>query len=189
MIKISRRAIATAAAALAVGAGSVTWVATSASAATAKPAAMSARIQPCSASQLGVWVNADSGNGAAGTIYYHLDFTNTSGRTCYLYGWPGVIATNWAGGQLGQPARQVHDVKARVVNVPPGGTAHAALGYVDAQLSARPAGRRPPRCSRSPRRSAGAPGTRSSRCPCAPRPGPSRSGSFSEAPDLPVSAQ
>ena len=135
MIKISRRAIATAAAALAVGAGSVTWVATSASAATANPAAPSARIQPCSASQLGVWVNADSGNGAAGTIFYHLDFTNTSGRTCYLYGWPGVTATNWAGGQLGKPARQVQDVKARVVNVPPGGTAHAALGYVDAQLS------------------------------------------------------
>jgi Protein of unknown function (DUF4232) len=31
--------------------------------------------------------------------------------------------------------RQVQDVKARVVNVPPGGTAHAALGYVDAKLS------------------------------------------------------
>jgi hypothetical protein len=135
MIKISRRAIATAAAVLAAGTGSVTWVATSASAASANPAASSSRVQPCSASQLGVWVNADSANGAAGTIYYHLDLTNTSGRRCYLYGWPGVTATNWAGGSLGQPARQVHDVKARVVDLAPGGTAHSTLGYVDAKLS------------------------------------------------------
>jgi hypothetical protein len=136
MIKISRRAIATAAAVLAAGTGSVTWVATSASAATAKPAAQSSHhIQPCNASQLGVWVNADSGNGTAGTIYYHLDITNTSPWTCYLYGWPGVSARNWAGGQLGQPARRIADVPAKIVNVPPGGTAHAALGYVVAQLS------------------------------------------------------
>jgi len=135
MIKISRRAVATAAAALAVGTGSVTWVATSASAATEQPAGHSSVIGRCSASQLGVWVNADSANGAAGTIYYHLDFTNTSRWTCYLYGWPGVSATNWAGGQLGQAAHRVADVKARVVNVPPGGTAHAALGWVVAQLS------------------------------------------------------
>ena len=32
----------------------------------------------------------DQGNGAAGTIYYPLEFTNLSGRTCSLYGFPGV---------------------------------------------------------------------------------------------------
>jgi Protein of unknown function (DUF4232) len=135
MIKVSRRAAAAAAAVLALGAGSATWATTSASAATAKPAAQPSFIQRCTANQLAVWVNADSANGAAGTIFYHLDLTNTSGRTCYLFGWPGVSATNSFGHRLGAPARRSPNVPLRIVNVRPGETAHAVLGYVDVQVS------------------------------------------------------
>src|ERR1700743_136346 len=103
MIKVSRRAAAAAAAVLALGIGSASWATTSASAATAKPAAPSF-IPRCHTSQLAAWVNADSANGAAGTIFYHPDLTNTSRRTCWVSGWPGVAAANWAGGPLGVPA-------------------------------------------------------------------------------------
>lgn len=135
MLKVSRRAVASAAAVLALGAGSLTWAATSASAATTKPAAPSYVPRPCSTGQLAAWVNADSADGTAGTTYYHLDLTNTGNRTCWLYGWPGVSAVNWAGTQLGLPAVRRADVRARVVNVAPGATAHAMLGYVDVQVS------------------------------------------------------
>lgn len=142
MIKVSRAA-ATAAAVLALGAGSATWAATSATsalAATVRPAASSAvhghsHIQRCTTSQLDVWVNPASVTGTAGTTYYHLDFTNTSLKECYLAGWPGASATNLSGSQLGLPARRTPDVRARIVNIRPGGAAHAVLGYVDAQLS------------------------------------------------------
>jgi hypothetical protein len=141
MIKVTRRAVATAAAVLALGAASATWAATSASAAPAQPAARAATSAPgviprCTASDLAVWVNADSADGAAGTIYYHLDYTNISGATCHLYSWPGVTARNLAGKQLGVAAVRTGGAPATYVNIPPDGTAHSVLGYVDVQVAA-----------------------------------------------------
>jgi hypothetical protein len=143
MFKLSRRRVATAAAVLAVGAGSMAWAATSASAAPATAAVRAADTVPaasgyiprCTVADLAVWVNANSENGAAGTIYYHLDFTNTSRGTCHLYSYPGVSAANGAGKQLGVAAIRTAGVPATYVNIPAGGTAHSVLGYVDAQLS------------------------------------------------------
>lgn len=129
MAKPSRRTLTAAAAVLAIGAGSLTWAATSATAATAASV-----IPRCAPSQLYVWGSPDSGNGAAGTIYYHLDFTNVSGSTCRLYGYPGVSAVNSAGKQLGVPARRNAVTPAKYINIAPNGTAHSILGYVDAQL-------------------------------------------------------
>jgi hypothetical protein len=129
MAKPSRRTLTVTAAALAIGAGILTWAATSASAATA-----AAVIPKCSPGQLDVWVSPNSANAAAGTGYYHLDFTNVSGSTCHLYGYPGVSAVNSAGKQLGVPARRNANVPVRDVNIAPNGTAHAVVGYVDAQL-------------------------------------------------------
>ena len=129
MAKPSRRTLTVTAAALAIGAGSLTWAATSASAATA-----AAVIPKCSAGQLDVWVSPNSGNGAAGTIFYHLDFTNVSGSTCHLYAYPGVSAVNSAGKQLGAPARRNANVPVKYINIAPNGTAHAVVGYVDAQV-------------------------------------------------------
>ena len=129
MAKPSRRTLTATAAALAIGAGSLTWAVTSASAASAASA-----IPRCQASQLYAWVSPDSGNGAAGTIYYHLDLTNVSGSTCNLIGYPGVSAVNSAGKQLGATARRNAVAPARYINIAPNGTAHAILGYVDAQV-------------------------------------------------------
>jgi hypothetical protein len=149
MFKLSRRGVASAAAVIALGAGSVTWAATSASAAPATPVVRAADTVPagdtapatagylprCTTADLAVWVNADSEDGAAGTIYYHLDFTNLSGSTCHLYSYPGVSAVNGAGKPLGVAAVRTAGAPATYVNIPAGGTAHSVLGYVDAQLS------------------------------------------------------
>jgi hypothetical protein len=140
MIKLSRRGVAAAAALLAAGTGSLTWAATSASAAAASPAARTAPtpsgyIPRCTPGDLAVWVNADTANGAAGTIYYHLDYTNTSSTTCHLYSWPGVSAVNGAKQQLGAAAQHIGGASASYVNIPAGGTAHSVLGYVDVQVT------------------------------------------------------
>jgi hypothetical protein len=124
-----RRMAVAGTAALALGAGSGVWASTSAS------AASEAAIPKCAPGQLGAWVNVDSGNGAAGSIYYHLDFTNTSGGTCHLYGYPGVSATTSNGTQLGDAAARDSAVPASYVNIPPGGTAHAVLRYSDVEVS------------------------------------------------------
>lgn len=136
MIKVTRRRIAAAAAALGMGIGGTVW-ATSAASASAAPAAIS----ECTSGQLAVWVSPDRANGAAGSIFYPLDFTNISGRTCFLVAYPGVSATNGNGKQLGSPAQRDSSVPRRVVDVAPGATAHATLRYVDVQVdpSCRPA--------------------------------------------------
>src|SRR5215467_11564714 len=123
MIKGTRRRVAAIGATLALGIGSAVWAATSASAA-------SPPIPECTTSNLAVWMSPDRGNGAAGSIYYPLDFTNVSNHTCYLVGWPGVSATNANGTQLGSPAARDSTPPRQIVNVPPGGTAHAVLRYV-----------------------------------------------------------
>ena len=58
----------------------------------------------CTAADLGAWVAADQGNGAAGSIYYPLEFTNLSGHACSMRGFPGVSAIDRNGHQLGSPA-------------------------------------------------------------------------------------
>jgi Protein of unknown function (DUF4232) len=94
---------------------------------------------------LGVWVAADQGNGAAGTIFYPLEFTNLSGRTCSLYGFPGVSAIDRHGRQLGSPAGWESGTQgggpfgiAHTVILAPGATAHAVLAYHDAVVGSAP---------------------------------------------------
>ena len=77
---------------------------TSTRAAPATAATATASIPRCTAAALGVWVAADQDNGAAGTIYYPLEFTNISGHTCSMHGYPGVSAIGQNGNQLGSPA-------------------------------------------------------------------------------------
>jgi hypothetical protein len=130
MIKGIRRTAAAVTAALALGIGSAVW-ATSAASAASSPA-----IPPtCTSGNLAVWVNADAGNGAAGTIGYPLEFTNTSGHACRTIGYPGVSATNSAGKQLGDAAGRNPLYRASSVTIPAGGTAHAILFYGDAEVS------------------------------------------------------
>ena len=119
----SRRVIAAGVAALGLGIGSAAWATSSASAA---PAA----VPECTSANLAVWVSPDLSSGAAGTIYYALDFTNISNHTCFLVGWPGVSAQNLSRQQLGNAAARIAYPARRFVNVPPGGTANATLRYL-----------------------------------------------------------
>src|SRR5271154_3150654 len=103
------------------------------------PAATSAAaISRCTAGDLGVWLALDQGNGAAGTIYYPLEFTNLSNHTCYLYGYPGVSALGRNGNRLGSPAGWGSLRGARIVNLAPGATAHTLLAYHDAVVTTEP---------------------------------------------------
>jgi len=128
----ARRIVAIAAAAVAALA-----ISTAAYAATSSAAAP-ASIPRCTASDLGVWLAVDQGNGAAGTIYVPLEFTNLSHHTCYLYGYPGVSALDRNGHQLGSPANWGSLRGARIVNVAPGATAHTLLGYHDVVVTTEP---------------------------------------------------
>jgi len=127
MINGFRRTAAAAVTVLALGAGGAAWAASSASAAPTAPAAIS----KCAASQLAVWVNADSANGTAGTTYFNLEYTNIGRGTCYLYGYPGVSATTLGGAQIGKAATRDSGTPARVIDLAPGRTAHSFLGYHD----------------------------------------------------------
>lgn len=130
-----RRVVAVAAAAVAGLA-----ISTAAFAATSSGAASTAvaSIPRCAAGDLGVWLAVGQGNGAAGTIYYPLEFTNLSHHTCYLYGYPGVSALDRNGNQLGSPAGWGSLRGAHIVNLAPGATAHTLLAYHDAVVTTEP---------------------------------------------------
>ena len=85
---------------------------------------------PCNESGLVIWIDTQ-GNGAAGTIYYELKFTNLSGHTCTTKGYPGVSAVTLAGHQLGPAAHRVSATVHALVLIN-GGSVMAHLGIVDA---------------------------------------------------------
>ena len=95
-------------------------------------------VPACQASQLGVWLALAQANGAAGSIFYPLNFTNVSGRACSLHGFPGVSAIAASGHQLGSPAGWDARVAARTVVLARGATAHTILQYSDAEVSTAP---------------------------------------------------
>ncbi len=71
--------------------------------------------------------------GAAGSTFQVIDFTNISNVTCTLYGFPGV---SLAGGQpvtqIGQAAAENHSTTRRLVTLAPGATGSALVQIVDA---------------------------------------------------------
>jgi Protein of unknown function (DUF4232) len=127
MLTRTRRIVAAIVAVLGLGMGSAVLVASSASAAPAVP-------PTCTAGDLGVWVNINSGGAAAGTDYYALEFTNTSNHACRTIGYPGVSATNANTKQLGDAAGKNPLYKAAYVTIPAGGTAHVLFGYASAEV-------------------------------------------------------
>ncbi len=82
----------------------------------------------CATSGLDVWLDTQ-GSGAAGTIYYHLKFTNLSGSACTLFGYPGVSGTDLNGTQLGSAATRLSGTP-NTVTLANGATASALLGIV-----------------------------------------------------------
>jgi hypothetical protein len=84
----------------------------------------------CPSSSLVAWLDT-AGNGAAGTIFYKLHFTNLSGHRCTVRGYPGVSAANPAGGSIG-PGAARSGTPVRTVTLADGATATADLGIVEA---------------------------------------------------------
>jgi hypothetical protein len=60
-------------------------------------------IPACATSGLDVWLDTN-GSSAAGHTGYQLQFTNLSGSTCTLIGYPGVSAVTLSGTQIGSAA-------------------------------------------------------------------------------------
>ena len=86
--------------------------------------------QPCATTDLKLAVG--QANGAAGTIFYPLDFTNTSSSACTMYGYPGVAFVSSPGGSvIGAPAKRRTPPAPALVTLAPGATAHATLAVSD----------------------------------------------------------
>ncbi|MBO0692376.1 MAG: DUF4232 domain-containing protein [Acidimicrobiaceae bacterium] len=101
-------------------------------AATTAPA--TAAIQPCRTVQLTASLSGASG--AAGTIYYNLNFHNGSSTPCTLFGYPGVSYVRGSTGiQTGDPASRNASISGasspKAVTLAAGGSAHAVVGEVE----------------------------------------------------------
>jgi hypothetical protein len=102
-------------------------------AAAASPAAgsaVAASTPACQTAGLVVWLNT-SGNGAAGSIFYTMNFTNLSGHACTLRGYPGVSAVNLRGKKVGSAASRDNSQKVKTVKLGKGATATATLRIVE----------------------------------------------------------
>jgi hypothetical protein len=98
----------------------------------APAATTSAGPGPCQSSDLRVKLG--SGNAAAGTAYYQILFTNVSGTTCTLYGFPGVSFTGETYAvQVGPAASRNPASAPTLVSLAPGAVASAEISVVDAQ--------------------------------------------------------
>jgi len=71
--------------------------------------------------------------GYAGGVYEVIDFTNTSGSPCSLYGYPGVsLVSGPPYTQIGLAAKRTASTAPKLVTLAPGATANALLQIVDA---------------------------------------------------------
>jgi hypothetical protein len=78
-------------------------------------------------------VSLGSGQGAAGSTYVNLLFTNTGSTTCTMAGFPGVSYVTGPGGtQIGQAAQRSGS-SGTPVNLAPGAVASATLRQVNVQ--------------------------------------------------------
>lgn len=102
-----------------------------ASSATATSALASGPLPRCATAGLDIWVYPDEGGGTAGGFYYHIAFTNFSGRACALRGEPGVVAADIHGRRIGSPTSPGAPAGAPTVRIPAGGTVTSLLKVVD----------------------------------------------------------
>jgi hypothetical protein len=105
-------------------------LAVAASSSTAAPTA--AATKACPASGLVVWAGEEPGGGAAGSVYYRVEFTNLSTATCTLRGYPKVNAVDLKGHRIGAFATHEAGKAAKTVTLAPGQSASATLRIVDA---------------------------------------------------------
>ena len=107
-----------------------------------------AALAACRSASLAMTIDLSQANGAAGSAYYPLNFTNRSTKPCEMYGYPGVsfvTAGSGAGKQIGAAARRSAAFAKLAVRLVPGSSAHAWLKVtVAANYPARPVTRSPP---------------------------------------------
>jgi hypothetical protein len=78
-------------------------------------------------------VKQGAAQGYAGGVYEVIIFTNTSGSTCTLFGYPGVsLVSGPPYMQIGLAAKRSTSTPRTLVTLAPGATAHAQLQIVDA---------------------------------------------------------
>jgi len=92
----------------------------------------------CATKGLDVWLNT-SGSSATGHTFYRLNFTNLSGHTCTLFGFPGVSAVTLTGTQLGSPAAR-SSTTPHTVTLKNGATKHALVDILNTDFIP------PPKC-------------------------------------------
>jgi Protein of unknown function (DUF4232) len=95
-----------------------------------RAAAAPAATPSCATSGLDVWLDTQ-GSAALGTTYYHLEFTNLSGSSCRLFGYPAIAAVTLTGTPLGN-ASVPSGGTPHTVTLASGATAHAVLGIAEA---------------------------------------------------------
>ena len=122
----ARRILAAAAVTCAAALAPAAALASPGSHAGAAPAAT----PPCATSGLDVWLNTQ-GSGASGRTFYYLEFTNLSGTSCHLFGYPGVSGVTLSGTQIGRPAARYSN-NPHTVTLANGATTHALVGVVNA---------------------------------------------------------
>jgi hypothetical protein len=77
--------------------------------------------------------SAGSAQGAAGSVYQTIDFTNISGKTCTLYGYPGVaLAAGSPVTQVGAAATRSNTTAPVLVTLAAGQSANALLRITQA---------------------------------------------------------
>jgi len=102
-----------------------------AAATTAPVTAAPAGPAPCPTRSLALKLGP--GQGAAGSVYQVIDFTNISNVTCTLYGYPGVsLAGGQPVAQVGLAADENPNPPRKLVTLAPGAVASALLQIVDA---------------------------------------------------------
>ena len=127
----------------AAAAGARTGAAPAASAVPAKPAAPAASASPAASGQpaslavpvcrtAGLKVTKGTMGAAAGSVYLQIEFTNTSGAACTLYGYPGVAFTTstTTASQVGRAATRSTGQPYRLVTLAPKASASATLHLV-----------------------------------------------------------
>jgi Protein of unknown function (DUF4232) len=103
--------------------------------ATAPSPTATAPAPPAQCTTADLRVHVGSSQGAAGTIYYFIDFTNVSGSTCVVQGYPGVSLVSrgsTAGSQIGADAKRSSPAAVKLITLAQGQTGHAMLGIAEA---------------------------------------------------------
>jgi hypothetical protein len=94
------------------------------------PSASQAGTQACANGTLQVKLGPSEGY--AGGVNLAIDFTNTSGASCTLSGYPGVSLVSSPQAQIGLAAKRTTTAPVKLVTLAPGATGTAQLQIVDA---------------------------------------------------------